>query len=244
MTTDSIDETIEKIETDIAENEIPLPKAAPTQPYVKSLSLRLSEETDESEASTSVIWARENPDPECRARTFEALCGITQRPSSWTPIHIPPNLSELREQIIRTPLAELHEVLPEGSFFTLRCRECNFRFRSVECPLELAHQHSNWQNHRVACTLHVGEHELQIETFPVEPSWSERHPHIYGLISRFYRSLWCGGTCVFCFLLSTYDFLTASGLGRWWHVLMMVVWSSNTVNWFKNWREHRKEKEE
>lgn len=212
MTTDSIDETIEKIETDIAENEIPLPKGAPTQPYVENLSLRLSEESTELEASARIINTERDINEIRRMvsvpsvqHTFEARQEISVSASISIPIEIPPNVYVLRDRLIRTPVSELHEVLPEGSFFTLRCKQCGFRFRSVECPLELAHQHSNWQNHIVACTLHVGEHALEIEIFPVEPSWSERHPHIYGLMSRFYRSLWCGGSCLFYFGLSGYD---------------------------------------
>lgn len=291
MKDNSIDETIKKIKETLDENEYPLPKAAPTQPYVDSLSLRLSEESLESEASANIIMNRrsideirqmvdmpsqqvtlellhetaeppevetsvsvslalENPEPECRARAYELLSRRTQSPSGWIAFQEPANLHELSQRLQGTPVLALHEVLPEGSYFTLRCRDCNFRFRSVENPLKLAHLHSNWNNHSVVFTLHVGEHKIEVETLPLAPSWDERYPYFSRVItrlsekmSRFYRSLWCGGTCIFFLTWCAYYSLNASGFMRWWHFLMVMVWSHNIYRWWEHWKAYRKEKE-
>ena len=266
MVTDPVDKTIEKITEVIAENEVSLPKAAPTQHSINNLSLRLSEEYSESDVSTSVICLRENREPERSTRTFERLCGSeglcgrSERELRWIQMGRPSNLHELRERLLRSPVSSMrggtplfsqHEVRPERSYFMLRCKECNFRFRSESCSLELAHQHSNWNNHRVVITLNIDgieDNEMSIDIFPTQPSWRERYPYFSRFMNRFselptrfYRSLWCGGVFLSMIVYDAYLFLITSGTAQWLSVLATGWWSFNFYQWWKNWQERRKD---
>lgn len=204
----NIDETIKRIETDLAENEErPLPKAAPTQHHINVRPAEMSIEDDMGH----ILY-------------FAMLPGVDVMPMMQRLGMLSVQVRGLDHEgnVITTTVA----TQPEWCF-EIRCKQCGFRYRHKGSNAydlgELGHTHADRNNHEVLFAFHYGEHEVSLTLLPVKWSWWR----------RFFKSKWYAVTCLFFIPTSIWSVFNAHGFWRWYYVGLVVIWIYYLYSWGK-----------
>ena len=214
MTTHDIDATLEKIDKDLAENEQPLPKAAPTQYGINNRPREIPQEFASLPGVDMLAVVNFQ-------RQLRDLASPTRR------------LLQVHEQVFGSPAdAQLH-------WFEIRCQDCGFRFRSQECVIKLAQLHANRNTHRVSLKSYFGGMESTLTIAPEKRTWGFRFLEFFRPL---YTSKWWGLWCLMGLGYNVYGCATtSSGLVYGLSAAGVLCWTCNLLMWgIYKWKYARK----
>ena len=232
---DEIDETIERIEADLQENEQPLPKAAPTQQGINNRPREMPDESEMRELSV-VLHTRDGREIEL-PRVGRGVTGAMRRFAESSE-SASARLQEL-QALASLPGVDISAVFENQRLaftYQVKCRDCNFRFPKQVIELEfpdthipdrqIAEQHVNRYQHTV--DFHLEGRYSPSANFCIEPekrTWRER-------LNRW-------AVCIIFPILFYVGVITILGKFSWWNVAGACIGALIGFNLYEYWQNRK-----